>query len=55
MFEFAKEIYFDDKALGNKRTRDISNKRLLKSPAIMARSLRNQNQQWIYEIFVFQS
>ena len=36
MFEFAKEMSFDEKALGNKSTRDKSLERLLKSPAIMA-------------------
>ena len=35
MFEFANEMYFDEKALGNKSTRDKSLIRLLKSPGIM--------------------
>ena len=36
MHEFAKEMYFDGEILGNKRTRDKSLVRLLKSFAIMA-------------------
>ena len=36
MFEFAKEMFFDEKALCNKRTRDKSLKRLLHFSAIMA-------------------
>ena len=35
MFEFAKEVYFDEKGLGNKVTRDKTLIRLLKSPAVM--------------------
>ena len=35
-FDFAKEIYFDDRALGNKSMKEKSSMRLLKSPAIMA-------------------
>ena len=40
MFEFAKGMYFDEKALSNKSTRDKSLIRLLKSPAIMAGFLK---------------
>ena len=36
MFDFAKEIYFDEIALSNKSTGDKSLIRTLKSPAIMA-------------------
>ena len=36
MYDFAKEMHFDTKALGNKSTRDRTLKKLLKSPAIMA-------------------
>ena len=36
MYDFAKEINFDTKALGNKSTRDKTLIKLLKSPAIMA-------------------
>ena len=39
MFEFAKGMYFDEKALSNTSTRDKSI-RLLKSPAIMAGFLK---------------
>ena len=35
MFDFAKEMHFDETALGNKSTRDESLIRLLKSPSIM--------------------
>ena len=35
MYEFAKEKYFDEKALGNKSTRDKSLERVLQSPNIM--------------------
>ena len=35
MFEFAKGMYFDEKALSNKSTRDKSLTRLLTSPAIL--------------------
>ena len=40
MYDFAKEMYFDDKTLGNKNGRDKSLIRLLKSPTIMAGSLK---------------
>ena len=40
MYEFGKEMYFDEKALGNKSVRDKSLIRLLQSPAIMAGSLK---------------
>ena len=36
MFDFAKEMYFDEKAPGNKSSTDRSFIRVLKSPAIMA-------------------
>ena len=36
MYDFAKEMHFDRKALGNKSTRDRTLIKLLKSPAIMA-------------------
>ena len=39
-YEFAKEMCFDEKALGNRSTGDKSLIRLLKSPAIMAGSLK---------------
>ena len=35
MYDFAKEMYFDTKALGNKSTRDRSLIKLLKSPGLM--------------------
>ena len=34
-YDFAKEMYFDERALGNKSTRDKSLIRLLQSPAIV--------------------
>ena len=36
MYDFAKEMHFDTKALGNKSTRDRTLIKLLKSPSIMA-------------------
>ena len=36
MFDFAKEMFFEETALGKKTTRDKSLIRLLKLPAIMA-------------------
>ena len=36
LYDFAKEMHFDTKALGNKSTRDRTLIKLLKSPAIMA-------------------
>ena len=36
-------MYFDEKALGNKSTRDKFPKRLLKSPAIMVGPLKESN------------
>ena len=36
MYDFAKEMHFDTKALGKKSTRDKTLIKLLKSPAIMA-------------------
>ena len=39
MCEFAKEMHFDLKAVGNKSTRDKSIIRLLRSPRIMASDL----------------
>ena len=35
MFDFAKEIFFDENTLGNKSTRDKSLIRLFKSPGIL--------------------
>ena len=43
MFEFPKERYFDEKALGKKSTRDESLVRLLESPAMMADSLKKKS------------
>ena len=40
--EFAKEMYFDEKAVGNKSGRDKTPIRLLKSPATTARSLKRK-------------
>ena len=40
MYEFAKEMHFDEGALGDESTQDKSPIKLLKSPAIMAGSLR---------------
>ena len=36
MYEFAKEMHFDERRVGNKSTRDKTLKKLLNSPAIMA-------------------
>ena len=36
LYDFAKEMHFDTKALGNKSTRDRTLIKLIKSPAIMA-------------------
>ena len=44
MFDFAKEMYFDVKAPGNKFTRDTTVIKVFKSPAIMA--------SWISTIFL---
>ena len=46
-FDSAKGTYFDEKVSGNKSTRDKSLKRLLKSPAIMAGSLKESNTTWL--------
>ena len=40
MFEFAKEMYFDESALGNESLRDSSLLRILRSTAITAGSLK---------------
>ena len=40
LYEIAKEMFFDEKALGNKRTSEKSLIRLFKSPAIVAGSLK---------------
>ena len=45
--EFAKEMYFDAKTLGNKSTRELSLIRLLNLPAVMARSLEQSNTRWL--------
>ena len=39
MYDFAKEMYFDTKALGNKSTRDRSLIKLLNSPSLMVSAL----------------
>ena len=41
MYDFAKEMHFDMKAVGKKSTRDITLIKLLKSPAIMASGASN--------------
>ena len=43
MFEFAKEMYFVEKVLGDKRTAYKTQKKLLKSSAIVARSLKEKS------------
>ena len=43
MFEFAKEKYFDEIALGSKSTGDKTLIKLLKSPAVMAGSLKKKS------------
>ena len=43
MFDFAKEMYFDVRDLGNKSTRDKSISKMLNAPAIMAGSLKETN------------
>ena len=40
MFVFAKQLYFDEKALGSESTKVKTFIRLLNSPAIMAGSLK---------------
>ena len=35
MYDFAKEMHFDERAVGNKSTRDRTLKKLLKSPGLM--------------------
>ena len=47
MYELAKEMYFGEKSLGNRSTRDNSLIRLLQSPAIMAGSLKKSNTRWL--------
>ena len=42
MFEFAHAVYFDEKILGNKFTRDETINILLKSPTIATGSLKNK-------------
>ena len=42
MYDFAKEMYFDEMALGDKSSRDHSLFRLLNSAAIMAGSLEKK-------------
>ena len=39
MYDFAKEMHFDERRVGNKPTRDITFIKLLKSPPIMALGL----------------
>ena len=43
MFEFATEMYFDQKTSGNKSTTDKSSIRLFQTPAIMARSFKRKS------------
>ena len=43
IFEFAKEMNFDEKALGNKNTSDKTLLRLLDSPFIIAKSLQKES------------
>ena len=45
--DFAKEMYFDEKALGSENTRDKSLIILQKSPAIVAGSLKESNTRWL--------
>ena len=47
MFEFAKELYFYERALGDKRVRDESLIRLLQSPAIMGGSLKESKTRFL--------
>ena len=42
LFDFGKEMYFDEKTLGKKSTRDKSFMRLLQQPAIMTTSLKKK-------------
>ena len=42
LFEFAKEVYFDDKALDSKSTRDTTLIKMTKSLAILARFLKRK-------------
>ena len=48
MYDFAKEMYFDEKALGNESAWDKSPIRLLKSPANMARFLKESKTRFLY-------
>ena len=50
MFEFAEDMYFDEKALGKKSTKNKSLIRLLKSPAAKAGSLKDSNTRWLSSI-----
>ena len=43
MFEFAKEMFFDEKAIGNKSIRDKFFNKLLNSSAAMAGSLKDKS------------
>ena len=47
LYELPKEMYFDEKALGDKFTGDKSLITLLESPAIMARSLKESITRWL--------
>ena len=51
MFEFAKEMYFDEKAFGNRSFWDNFLIRLLKSPAVRAGCLQKSKPKRFYEIF----
>ena len=55
MYDVAKKIIFEEKALGNKRTRDKSRKRLLKSRSIMPGSLKRSKPKSCSLRFFFQS
>ena len=48
MFEIAREMYIDGKALGNKSTRDKFLLKLLKTLDIIARSLKESEKKHFY-------
>ena len=47
LYKLLKELYFDEEALGNKSTEVKSLIRLLKSPDILAASVRESNTRWL--------
>ena len=47
MFDFAREMYFDEKAFDEENTRDKSVLRFFQSPAFKARSLKEANTIWL--------